>query len=33
MPVSWIGKNPFGISIAMTTVSAIVAKKTRSVMA
>ena len=30
-PVSWIGKKPFGIKIAMITVSAMVAKKTHSV--
>ena len=33
MPVSWIGKKPFGIWIAMTTVSAMVAKNTPSVIA
>ena len=31
IPVSWIGKKPFGITIAMTTVSAMVAKNTPSV--
>ena len=31
MPVSWIGKKPFGIWIAMTTVSAMVAKNTAMV--
>ena len=33
MPVSWIGKKPFGIWITITTDSAMVAKKTPSVMA
>ena len=33
MPVSWIGKNPFGIWIASTRVNAMVAKKTASVIA
>ena len=33
MPVSWIGKKPLGIWIAMTTVSAMVAKNTPSVIA
>ncbi len=27
IPVSWIGKKPFGISMAMTTVSAMVGEK------
>ena len=33
IPVSWIGKKPLGISIAMTRVSAMVAKNTPSVIA
>ena len=32
-PVSWIGKKPFGISMNSTTVSAMVAKNTPSVIA
>ena len=33
MPMSWIGKKPFGIWIIITTDSAMVAKKTPSVIA